>query len=72
MTNPTTSWWHKNGWLLLAASPLGVYELVAVITGKVPTITSRWRDVERRNWWVHLLFLAGWCLLSSHLLANWP
>lgn len=70
--NPLLRWFLRFGILVVAALPLLAYELVAVASGKVPTITHDTRDFIHTNWWIHVLFLLGWALLTSHFFANWP
>lgn len=60
------------GWLLLAALPLLIYELVAVFTKKIPTISaSVTRTFKSNPFWFTVLPL-GFAILMIHFFAGWP
>lgn len=66
-----SAWFHEYGWLILSGLPLLAYEIVAIVTGKVPTITFDVRHLLQTfvgSLIIGLLLAA----LALHFLTRWP
>lgn len=70
--NKARDWLFHYGFLVLAATPLLIYEIVAIAFRKTPTITEDTRQFIHTNWYIHVGMIVGFGLLMSHFFANWP
>lgn len=70
--SPLRRWFFHFGLLVIAALPLLIYEITALVFRKTPTITEDTREFLHKTWYIHLLFILGWALLTTHFIASWP